>query len=250
MNARDAFSLHGKTLLVTGASSGIGLEVARCAAELGAQVFLNGRNEARLAQALASLPAGAHASLPGDVTSAETRERIAATVPALDGLVHAAGISPVKPFRMLQAKDYDSVLAVNGRSPMELTQALFKARKISTGASIVFVSSIAAQQGAKGYTLYSASKGMLTAFARSLAAELAPQAIRVNCVAPGYVRTPLYERVTECMTSEAVAEQEKAYPLGIGTPEQVALPVCFLLSAAASWMTGTCVVLDGGHTCS
>lgn len=244
----NAYDLTGKRVLVTGASSGIGRACAIAAAQMGASVVLTGRREAALDETRAQCPGDGHTVIAGDITSPDFMTDLAERGGKIDGLVHAAGIGPMCPVGMLTREHVDAVMKTNYYSFLELMKLYSKKRFRSDRLSVVAVSSIAAHAGWGGVSVYSGSKGALCASVRALAMELAPKCIRVNAVCPGNVRTPLYEAGLVEMNDEDVqSELLKKQPLGLGEPEQVAWPVCFLLSDAASFITGVNLPIDGGY---
>jgi len=241
------FSLGGKTILITGASSGIGRATAVACSQQGATVFVTGRNEARLAETLAMLEGEGHEAVACDLTADEDVKALVGKLPKLDGIVHCAGTQQTCITKMLDKAKLQGLMDTNFFSAAMLNTALMKAKLLVKGASVVFVSSAAASRVAEvGNAAYSASKGALTAYSRVLAAELAPRNIRVNTVAPGMVRTALMEQFD--VTEEEFLENEKQYPLGYGKPEDVAYAIVFLLSNASRWITGTELLMDGGLT--
>ncbi|PIF34903.1 NAD(P)-dependent dehydrogenase (short-subunit alcohol dehydrogenase family) [Delftia sp. 60] len=242
----DAFSLNGKTILITGASSGIGKQIACSCAEAGASVIVSGRDSERLHAVLTSLPGSGHSSLILDLTNDVALKCAAEMVEKIDGVVHCAGISMLSPLRLVTRSHIEIQLSSNLIGPMLLTKQLLLRNSINQGGSIVFISSISAHIGVHGVSSYSASKGALEAMARSLAMEVAKKRMRVNCLAPGLVQTPMYEAAVS--TTGGLEETIKNYPLGIGKPEDVAYSAIFLLSNASRWITGTTLVIDGGHT--
>lgn len=242
----DAFSLNGKTILITGASSGIGKQIACSCAEAGASVIVSGRDSERLHTVLTSLPGSGHSSLILDLTNDVALKCAAEMVEKIDGVVHCAGISMLSPLRLVTRSHIEIQLSSNLVGPMLLTKQLLLRNSINQGGSIVFISSISAHIGVHGVSSYSASKGALEAMARSLAMEVAKKRMRVNCLAPGLVQTPMYEAAVS--TTGGLEETIKNYPLGIGKPEDVAYSAIFLLSNASRWITGTTLVIDGGHT--
>lgn len=242
------FSLSGRRVLVTGASSGIGRAVALLVAEMGAAVVATGRNQERLDELLAVLPGEGHAGRRADLTVGEEREALLQSFDVCHGVVHAAGALKVLPLSFVRETALREAQAINYEAPVLLTQSLLKKKKISSGGSLVFISSIAARSGAKGHALYSGSKAALEAAARCLALEVAGQGVRVNCVAPGMVQTEMAREASDLVGEEMMRRHEAEYPLGFGQPQDVAAAIGFLLSDAARWITGTALVCDGGFT--
>jgi NAD(P)-dependent dehydrogenase (short-subunit alcohol dehydrogenase family) len=166
----------------------------------------------------------------------------------LDGLVHSAGIGSLIPLRMLSMAEVERVMRVNYVSAVALTKELSRKRMHRQGGSIVLISSVAGLVGAAGRTAYSASKGALVAFARSAAIELAGAGLRVNCIAPAYVRTEMYEATRGALTEEQLHTLVAAQPLGLGEPLDVAHAAAFLLAGTGRWITGSVLTVDGGYT--
>jgi len=236
------FHLHGKTVLVTGASSGIGRAVAVECARAGARVVINGRDAGRLTDTLALLHAGLdHAACAADLTDPPQMARLVAACGELDGVVHAAGVHGVTPLRMLRQSFMQTVLDANFLAPLMLTQLLLAKKTLRNGASLVFMSSIAAHTGTVGVGPYSASKAALEGLIRPLALEIAPRAMRANAIAPGLVDTPLVNDDRAWLDEKA-----KMYPLGLGKPEDVAYAAIYLLADISRKVTGTQLHLDGG----
>lgn len=242
----DPFSLANKRIMVTGASSGIGRQIAHSCAQAGATVVASGRDIERLNATLATLEGTGHRALPLDVCDESAIKAAIPTVGKLDGVVHGAGISLLAPLRLATRTHIESQLAANLVGPMLLTQQLLLRNAILQGGAIVFISSISAHIGVHGVSSYAASKGALEAMARSLSMEVAKKGIRVNCLAPGLVRTPMFDAALS--TTGGLDETIKTYPLGLGLPEDVANAAIFMLSPASRWITGTTLILDGGHT--
>lgn len=241
----NPFSLVGKTVLVTGASSGIGRGIAISCSRMGATVWLNGRNEKRLTETLSALEGTGHHIVAGDITIAEDVERIVSLLPSLDGVVHCAGIGARKICKQIEQEDIDVVMNTNFEAPVMLQTLLLKKKKIIKAASIVFIASIAPFAPSVGNALYSASKGAMIAYANCLSIELASRLIRVNCICPDMIWTDLV--LQGGLTEEELREDEQKYPLKrYGTPEDVANATIFLLSDASSWMTGSCMKIAGG----
>ena len=248
---KNPFSLEGKTILVTGASSGIGKATAIACAEVGARVVITGRNVERLEATLLELKAldaarlGAeHLVIAADLTKAEERHALVEKVPELEGVVQCAGIGHRTLCKMIGEEDVREVMSTNMDAPILLQSELLQAKKIMKGASIVFVASAAATMPAMGNALYSASKGAILSYARCLALELAARKIRVNCISPTMVWTNL---ALVGATAEQLREAEQNYPLKrYGKPEDVANLAVYMLSDAARWMTGSNVEITGG----
>ena len=244
----DAFSLEGKNILVTGASSGIGRQVALSCAAAGATLIVTGRNLERLQAVLAELNRVGrdHRALPADLMLDADIESLASAAGKIDGVVHSAGLSHLAPMRMISRAHVESQLGTNVVAPMLLTRQLLARNCLREQGSILFISSISAHIGVHGVSAYSASKAALEGMARSLSMEVARKKLRVNCLAPGLVETPMFEAAQS--TTGGLEETLAKYPLGIGKPEDVANAVIFFLSRASRWITGTTLVLDGGHT--
>lgn len=236
------FHLNGKRILVTGASSGIGRAVAIACARAGASLVLTGRDRERLEATLAELGAGGeHSILPADLTDAAQLAALADQAGMLDGVVFSAGITGFAPVRMLQQGLLDSVMHANFTAPVMLSQRLLFKKALRNGASLVFLSSIAAHTGTVGVTAYSSSKAALEGFIRNLALEVAPRGMRANALAPAMVETPLVST-----DAAFLAEKTKHYPFGIGQPEDVAHAAIYLLADASRKVTGISLDLDGG----
>ncbi len=242
--------LAAKTAIVTGASRGIGLGIARRLVEEGARVCLTARKPEALEEAVVSLGGPDHAiAVAGNSGDAEHRaETIAATLEAfgsVDLLVNNAGINPAYgPLIELDLDAARKIVEVNCVSALAWVQAAHAAWMREHGGSVVNVASVAGVRPAPGISFYGASKAMLISLTQSLAVELGPD-IRVNAVAPAVVKT----RFATALYEGREAEVSAAYPLGrLGVPEDIAGAVAFLLSQDASWLTGQCVVLDGGVT--
>ena len=245
MEVFNPFSLAGKTILVTGSSSGIGLAIAVSVSRMGANVVINGRNFEKLEYTFAQLVGENNSIIAADLTKSEDIAKIADFVPPLDGIVHCAGIGHRMPAKMLTENDIDIVMKANFNGAVLLQAALLTKKKVKKDSSIVFIASKAAEFPSPGNAIYSASKGALISYARCLALELAPRGIRVNCICPAMVWTKLI--MQNQVTLEQLQESEKSYPLKrYGKPEDVANLAIYLLSDASSWMTNSCIDLTGG----
>jgi NAD(P)-dependent dehydrogenase (short-subunit alcohol dehydrogenase family) len=245
----NQFSLINKTILVTGASSGIGRQVCISLAELGAKVIATGRDEIRLAETYSMLEGENHQIIPFDLTETGLHKEFVDKLPKLSGIVHSAGIARYIPFKAISEKELRQTQLLNYEAPILLTQQLLKYKKIEKKGSIVFIASISGLIGTVGNTIYAGSKAALIAATRALAIEVAGQEIRANCVSPGMVMTPLTAKIEDSVSTETFKENEKLHPLGFGVPEDVANACVFLLSDASRWITGTNLVIDGGYTC-
>ena len=239
--------------LITGASSGIGQAVA-CRLSSSRNLILCGRDEERLVRTqTACCNSDRHLGWNFDLRQTETlsdalADLLGVNSATVDCFVHCAGVSSVSPARLMNLRAVQEVFAVNLFSAMEIVRVLL-GRKVNFGAlrSVLFISSIYARRGAKGSSVYSASKGGIEALTRSLAVELAP-AIRVNCIAPGAVRTPMAAMTFE--DSEMAAKLRQEYPLGLGEAADIGEAVEFLLSDRARWICGQVLTVDGGRTAS
>ena len=247
----NPFSLEGKTILVTGASSGIGQGIAIVCSKMGAKVVLNGRNETRLKETFESLEGEGHIMIPSDLSSQDGIDYLVEKSPSLNGIVHSAGIPKICGVKHISRSIIEDVVNVNEIAPILLTSGLLKKKKIQKQSSIVFISSLAGVYTTNiGEAPYATTKSAISGFSKSAAYELAAQGTRVNAICPGMV-------VTHMVTSgnpdfdneETVKEMLSRYPLKrFGTPEDIANGVVFLLSDASSWMTGTNMVIDGGYS--
>lgn len=244
----NCINLHHKRILVTGASSGIGRACAICASQLGAEVIATGRRLDALDETLAHCEGSGHQSIAGDITSPEFVKALVERTRKIDGLVHAAGVGPMCPVGMLTEEHIDSVMRTNYYSFLEVMKYYSKSKYRNPHFSVVAVSSVSASSGWGGVVVYCGSKGALSSSVRALAMELAPKGIRVNAVCPSNIKTPMYVAGASDMNDEtALKELLKKQPLGLGEPEQVAWPVCFLLSDASSFITGVNLPVDGGY---
>ena len=243
---------EGRLVLVTGASSGIGLAVARRFAEEGASVIGVARTKERLDQALADLPGTGHLALPFDAANEAEVENATAQLKSEQRVIHAtilcAGQHSLRPLQLLKASHIDDSLAANVRSALLCTKTAVKLSP-REGASIVYLASAAAMIGNIGESAYAASKGALLSACRSLAVELASKRVRINVVAPGVVQTPMSDRWLSHLTPEQLEAVRSRHLLGFGRPEDVAAAITFLASDDARWITGTCLTIDGGLTC-
>lgn len=244
----NPFSLEGKTILVTGASSGIGRETALQCARMGADVVITGRDAARLQETFDGLVATQKAMHLADLTSAEDVERLVEVLPSLDGAVFCAGNSTTLPLQFGTREKFDDMFNVNFFAPVELLRLLYKKKRLNKGASVVLIASIGGTHSfMPGNGIYGASKAALNSVMKYAAREYASRRVRVNSICPGMVDTPLIHRGT--ITEEQLVEDAKRYPLGrYGQPEDIANGAIYLLSDASSWLTGHDLVIDGGFS--
>ncbi len=255
MNVKNPFDVSGKTFLVTGASSGIGRATARVLGELGAKVILSGRSEPELATTLSVM------ERPSEHIIAKFNLTDTDGIPAwvdglckqnatcLDGVVHAAGTLNRTPLRVLSKAKMDEVMLVNVYAALALLRAVSNKGIMATeGGSIVLLSSTAALKGSAGMVAYASSKGALISMVKSAAVELAPKKIRVNCIAPAYVRTPMWEQTSAALPDGGAAVIAQQF-LGLIDPEEVATAAVYLLSNAARSITGATLQMDGGSCC-
>ena len=246
----NPFSLEGKTVLVTGASSGIGQATAIECSLMGARVVATARDDERLQGTLGQLApiSGGHMSLLADLTVQDDVERLVASLPPLDGAVLCAGNSTTLPLQFGSREKFDSMFDVNFFAPVELLRLIYKKKVLNKGASVVLIASIGGTRSfMPGNGVYGASKAALNSVMKYAAREFAARRVRVNSICPGMVDTPLIHRGT--ITEEQLVEDAKRYPLGrYGRPEDIANGAIYLLSEASSWLTGHDLVIDGGFS--
>lgn len=240
------FHLNNKTFLVTGASSGIGKQIAIQISEMGGKVILTGRNIQRLEETKKALLKTGHLIKEADLLNASERNKFIEELPKLDGLIHCAGVVYPFPIKYINQGKIDETLKLNYEVPLLLTSGLLQARKINQNASIIFLSSISGQHPHKGGALYASSKAAIEALSKTIALENYHLGIRSNCISPAMVKTEMYENAEKAMSKEAMEEHVSKYPLGVGYPKDVANTAVFLLSEASRWITGTNIILDGG----
>jgi len=251
---RHPMDLSGRTVLVTGASSGIGRETCVVLGELGARLVLVGRRREELERTAASLGHADHRVEPFDLTDLEAipgwLKSLSEVVGPLDDLVHSAGVTFTLPLRATSIQQFDGLMRINVDAAFALTRG-FRLKGVRRGgstSSVVYLSSVMGLVGQAGISAYSASKGALVSLARSLALELAREGIRVNCVAPGVVKTEMAAGAEHVLTPEQFQAIEALHPLGTGSARDVAYAIAFLLAETGRWITGTTLVVDGGYT--
>lgn len=246
----NPFSLEEKTILVTGASSGIGRGIAAECSKLGAKLVISGRNEERLNETLLMLEGDGHLTISADLSSQEGIDRIVEGCPVLNGVVHSAGIPKICAVKNIKRKLLEEIVNINELAPILLTSDLLKKKKILKQSSIVFIASMSGVYIANiGEAPYSTTKGGLAGFTKGAAFELAVQGIRVNTICPGLVPTNILGLSNEMFSEEQLKETMYGrYPLKrVGTPEDIAHGAIYLLSDASTWVTGINLLIDGGY---
>lgn len=245
---KNPFSVEGKTILITGAASGIGKATALQCAEMGAKVILLDLNEEGLNTMKSELPEGSAEVFALNLTDFEALCDTVSKFPKLDGVASNAGIFYSMMAKLSDKKDMEKIFQINTFSHINLVQQLMEQKKLNKGASIVFTSSMSGVFcGAVGGSLYGATKSALAGYAKALAIELAPRGIRVNTIHPGMVNTPLIH--SAALSQDVLDEDKKNYLLGrYGEPEEIAYSIVYLLSDATKWVTGTQLLIDGGFS--
>lgn len=244
----NPFTLEGKTILITGASSGIGKAVAQECATAGATCIITARNEERLLVTLSSLVGEGHQYMLANLSNSESIETIVDKLPKLDGVVSCAGIVETKMLKFTEEEDLLRLFNTNAFTSIRLTRTLVQQKKLKKEASIVLISSISGVKcGYLGGSIYGATKGAIEGFAKATALELAPQKIRVNTITPGMVETSLLKDSE--IDSKLLEADKQKYPLKrYGNPEEIGYSAVYLLSDATKWITGTSLLIDGGYT--
>jgi NAD(P)-dependent dehydrogenase (short-subunit alcohol dehydrogenase family) len=242
----NAFDLKGKTILVTGASSGLGRQTAITASEQGARLIITARNAARLEETFRSLHGEGHFQSLADLTIQADIDRLVNELPVLDGLVHSTGISELSPARFITGETLSRTYRIGFDAPVLLTAGILSKKKLAKNSSIVFISSISTRYPFVGGAMYISAKAALETYARVLALELASRGTRVNCVAPAFVRTPMLDETAANFSREVVDKIEERQLLGLGDPVDVANTIVFYLADASKWITATNLILGGG----
>jgi NAD(P)-dependent dehydrogenase (short-subunit alcohol dehydrogenase family) len=241
----NPFSLEKKSILVTGASSGIGRATAIECSKLGATVIVTGRNEARLQETISMMSGTGHVPLTADIDLEEDVKKLADSCPPLDGVVNNAGIGNTKPISFYNSSDLTKVFQTNTFASMILIRWLLKKKKLNNGGSLVFTSSISSRLPFPGNGIYGSSKAALEIYTKYCAQELAPKGIRANSIHPGMIETKLIHG--GALSEDDLKADLSKYPLGrYGKSEEVAWLIVYLLSDASKWTTGTSVIIDGG----
>ena len=245
---KNPFSLEGKTILVTGAASGIGRATAIQCSEMGAKVILVDLNEQGLKDSMTLISRDDTEYRALDLTDFDKLVEMVGSLPKLDGVASNAGIVLSLLAKFSEPKDMERIFKINTFSHINLIQQLIAQKKLNKGASIVFTSSMSGVFcGLVGGSLYGATKSAILGYTKALAIELAPRGIRVNTIHPGMIETPLTNGTA--LSKELLEEDAKNYPLGrYGKPEEIAYSIVYLLSDATVWMTGTQLLIDGGYS--
>lgn len=245
----NPFTLEGKTILVTGASSGIGRAVSIECSRMGATIVLNGRNEERLHDTLSKLEGENHQVIAADLSGQEGIDYLVENSPLLNGVVHCAGIPKICAIKHLRRDILNEIVNTNEIAPILLTAGLLKKGKIQKASSVVFIASTTGvlTAGSIGDADYAATKGGLAGFSKTAAAELGAQNIRVNTICPGLVETPILSQASGVSSDDFIKQKLLRYRIKrLGTPEDVAYGAIYLLSDASSWITGINLPIDGG----
>ncbi len=246
------FTLDGKRIVITGASSGIGQQCAISCSRMNARVVLIGRNADRLAETLGRMKGEGHMSVSLDLTDYDRIpaivKSIVDSVGKIDGLIHCAGISTTLPLNLVTNEKLVEFMSTNVLSAINLSRELFKRKYSNDGGSIIFMASVMGVVGERGKMLYGLTKGALISGARSLACELSKRNIRVNCISPGAIQTPINEKLPHMADPELRAQLEDKHLLGLGKTTDIANGCIYLLSDAARWITGQNLIIDGGYT--
>lgn len=245
MTEFNPFSLKGKTILITGASSGIGRAISIACSKMGGIIVLSGRNTNRLKETLSLMVGEGHIMFPADLTKVKELFDLVSILPKLDGVVHNAGVGSRVFCKNITIEDFENVMIPNFQAPILLQSEILRQKKLNKAASIVFIASRASASPSIGNAMYSASKGAIISYAKCLGLELASRKIRVNCICPAMVWTNLI--IQDGFSKRELEEAQQKYPLKrYGQPEDIANLAVYLLSDASSWMTGSCVDITGG----
>lgn len=248
--AFNPFTLRGKTILITGASSGIGRQCAVDCSRMGAKIVLVGRNGANLNETLNMMEGSGHLISEQDITAIprDFVKGIVNEIGQLDGFIHSAGIEKTAPAKFLKSNDYMTLFETNAVSAFEIVRQLISSKNLHDGGSIVLISSISSLIARSGLTAYAASKGAITSAVRVMAVELAHRGIRVNAISPGTILTPMMEKALSALTEEQQDKRKNSFPLGLGVTTDISNTCIYLLSNASRWVTGQNLIVDGGFT--
>ena len=244
----NPYSLEGKTIFITGASSGIGRSAAIECSKLGASVIITARNKGRLEETLSQLSGTNHQMHICDLNNPQEVASLIDILPEVNGVINNAGYTAFSPIAFIDEDTMKAMYEVNTIAPIMILRTLVKKKKIKRGASVVFTSSLSGLgRTSVGNTMYAGCKGAISAFVQGAALELASKGIRVNAVCPGMVETNILDN--SVVSSEQIEADKKIYPLKrYGRPEEIAWAMIYLLSDASAWTTGTNLILDGGYS--
>lgn len=247
----NPFSLEGKTIMVTGASSGIGRQCAIDCSKMGAKVVAIGRDQERLNSVVNEMQ-GRGVSYAFDLAEIggikNLVEKIVEENGKLDGFIHAAGIEVTNPVKLSKPENYESLYQVNFLSAVEIVKHLCGIKTFNKGGSIVLIGSISGVIARKGLAAYAASKGALMSAARVMALEMAHREIRVNTISPGTILTPMMQKALDAMSEEDKKKRIEGFLLGLGQTTDISNACIYLLSEASRWITGQNLIIDGGFT--
>lgn len=242
-------NLEGKRILITGASSGIGMQTAILTSQQGATLIISGRDETRLSDTFEKLKGNRHKKITADLTEQDQINKLVDSLPEIDGIVHSAGIVGPVPVKFIRQENLAKMLKINFEAPVLLTARILLKKKLNDNSSIVFLSTVATQMPYFGGALYNSSKAALESYSKTLALELVKRGIRSNCISPGLVNTPLIQKDAKDgqmeLIDESLGRYLKKYPMGIGSPKDVANSIVFFLSEESSWISGTNLVMGG-----
>jgi NAD(P)-dependent dehydrogenase (short-subunit alcohol dehydrogenase family) len=247
---KDIFSLANKTILILGASSGIGRCVAKICSDFGAKIILHGRNKDRLQETLNQLSGSGHILFDKDINDIDFESKLIDLVQnaQLQGIFFAIGIHKFTPIRTTKIELVNEIIDSNFISAIKIIKFIGKIANKNNSISAIFMSSIASISSEVGINVYSASKAALNTLIKSSAKELILKSVRLNTISAGFVNTEMFEGILRNFTEEQSEVLLSKYSLGVGTPEDIAYLALYLLSDASRWITGTNIVIDGGAT--
>jgi len=248
----NPFSLKGKNIIITGASSGIGRQCAISCSKMVANIILVDINKEGMDKTLSLMQSANHVCFQQDITEYDAIEPIVKIATSklgkIDGFVHSAGIEMTLPLKVLSPDKLEEVFSINVISEFNIARILSKKKYVNETASFVFISSIMADLGQPGKIGYCSSKGAIVSGARAMALELSNKNIRVNSILPGMVKSEMSLKLLNTLSEEARDDIESMHPLGIGNVEDIANACIYLLSDASKWVTGTNLIVDGGYS--
>jgi len=248
----NLFSLNGKNIIITGASSGIGKQCAITCSHYGASAIIIGRNEDRLKETYNLLQGRDHLYYLLDIKKYNDLNSIindaVKRLGPISGFIHSAGVEITKPFKVMNPDDYTDLFSVNVISAFEISKIILKKKYSAENLSLVFISSIMSVLGQPGKVGYCSSKGALISGVKALAIEYASRNVRANCISPAIIETEMVKKLFNTISEESKNEILKMHPMGFGKPEDVANACIFLLSDASRWITGTNLIVDGGYS--